>query len=85
MNSTSSFVNSYGVRCSLACGIPHHRRTHNHLHNLTPLPQDKPLAVAPTQVDEAALAAARAEYIRETARIRAKRLREMQESSDSRL
>lgn len=47
--------------------------------------QDKPLAVAPTQVDEAALAAARAEYIRETARIRAKRLREMQESADLRL
>lgn len=41
--------------------------------------------MAPTQVDEAALAAARAEYIRETARIRAKRLREMQESADLRL
>lgn len=55
------------------------------VHSTAPLLQDKPLAVAPTQVDEAALAAARAEYIRETARIRAKRLREMQESADFRL
>ena len=47
--------------------------------------QDRPLAVAPTQVGEAALAAARAEYVRETARIRAKRLREMQGSADLQL
>ncbi|PRW59464.1 trafficking particle complex subunit 2-like [Chlorella sorokiniana] len=50
-----------------------------------PAAKDKPLAVAPTQVDESALAAARAEYIRETARIRAKQLREMKESADFRL
>ena len=55
------------------------------VHSTAPLLQDKPLTVAPTQVDEAALAAARAEYIRETARIRAKRLREMQESAAYRL
>lgn len=43
--------------------------------------QDRPLAVDPTRVDEGALAAARAEYVRETARIRAKRLRELQGSA----
>ena len=47
--------------------------------------QDKPLAVPPTMVDEGALAAARAEYMREKNRIRAKRLRELQESADFRL
>lgn len=47
--------------------------------------QDKPLAVPPGQVDEAALAAARAEYVREKDRIKAKRLRELQESSTFRL
>jgi hypothetical protein len=36
-------------------------------------------------VDEGALAAARAEYVREKNRIRAKRLRELQESADFRL
>lgn len=41
--------------------------------------------MAPTRVDEGALAAARAEYMRETARLRARRLREMQESADFRL
>lgn len=49
-----------------------------------PFPQHT-LAVPPTQVDEAALAAARAEYVREKNRIRAKRLRELQESADFRL
>ena len=47
--------------------------------------QDKPLAVPPHEVDAGALAAARAEYQREKQRIRAKHLRELQESSDFRL
>lgn len=45
--------------------------------------QERPLAVALTQVDEVALASARAEYAREAARVRAKRLRQqLQESAD---
>lgn len=52
---------------------------------LLPLCQDKPLAVPPGQVDEHALAAARAEYVREKARIRAMRLRELRENADLRL
>lgn len=47
--------------------------------------REKPLAVPPGQVDEGALAAARAEYVREKERIRAKRLRELQESADLKL
>ncbi|PSC68380.1 DNA-binding protein isoform X1 isoform C [Micractinium conductrix] len=42
--------------------------------------KDKPLAVPPTQVDAGALAAARAEYVQEKERIRAKRLRELADS-----
>lgn len=52
---------------------------------LSPPRQEKPLAVPPGQVDEGALAAARAEYVREKERIRAKRLRELQESADLKL
>jgi hypothetical protein len=47
------------------------------------LQQHKPLAVPPTQVDEGALAAARAEYVHDRDQIRAKRMRELQQKTDS--
>jgi len=42
--------------------------------------QDKPLAVPPQQMDEGSLAAARMEYLLDKHRVKAKRLRELQES-----
>ena len=42
--------------------------------------QERPLAVPPHQMEEGALAAARAEYMLDVHRVKAKRLRELQES-----
>lgn len=67
----------------MACG--HWHACYRNRPDPLALQQDRPLAVAPTQVDEAALAAARAEYRLERDRIRAKRLRDMQESTELRL
>ncbi|GAB4822104.1 hypothetical protein N2152v2_009150 [Parachlorella kessleri] len=43
-------------------------------------PADKPLAVPPQQMDEGSLAAARMEYLLDKHRVKAKRMRELQES-----